>query len=131
MSSQSAAVRALVGWTRVAIRSSDIARVCHGGAESKNDVQLNRPISRRKTGAQPCFQRARVAVMRDSLSRGTEKDVQGFGLAQAGWNRRPHLYIVAPMPLPQFHPAVQAWFARAFPQGATPAQIEAWPAIAA
>ncbi len=34
------------------------------------------------------------------------------------------------MPLPQFHPAVQAWFARAFPQGATPAQLEAWPAIA-
>jgi ATP-dependent Lhr-like helicase len=34
------------------------------------------------------------------------------------------------MPLPQFHPAVQAWFARAFPAGATPAQLEAWPAIA-
>ncbi len=34
------------------------------------------------------------------------------------------------MPLPQFHPAVQAWFARAFPSGATPAQLEAWPAIA-
>ncbi|HEX6638722.1 MAG TPA: DEAD/DEAH box helicase, partial [Steroidobacteraceae bacterium] len=34
------------------------------------------------------------------------------------------------MPLPQFHPAVQAWFSRAFPAGATPAQLEAWPAIA-
>jgi ATP-dependent Lhr-like helicase len=34
------------------------------------------------------------------------------------------------MPLPQFHPAVQAWFAKAFPAGATPAQLEAWPAIA-
>jgi ATP-dependent helicase Lhr and Lhr-like helicase len=34
------------------------------------------------------------------------------------------------MPLPQFHPAVQAWFAGAFPGGATPAQLEAWPAIA-
>jgi ATP-dependent Lhr-like helicase len=34
------------------------------------------------------------------------------------------------MPLPQFHPAVQAWFTRAFPAGATPAQLEAWPAIA-
>ncbi len=35
------------------------------------------------------------------------------------------------MPLPQFHPAVQAWFARTFPDGATPAQLDAWPAIAA
>jgi ATP-dependent Lhr-like helicase len=34
------------------------------------------------------------------------------------------------MPLPQFHPAVQAWFSRTFPGGATPAQLEAWPAIA-
>jgi ATP-dependent Lhr-like helicase len=34
------------------------------------------------------------------------------------------------MPLPQFHPAVQAWFSQAFPAGATPAQLEAWPAIA-
>jgi ATP-dependent Lhr-like helicase len=34
------------------------------------------------------------------------------------------------MPLPQFHPAVQAWFSKAFPSGATPAQLEAWPAIA-
>jgi ATP-dependent Lhr-like helicase len=34
------------------------------------------------------------------------------------------------MPLSQFHPAVQAWFANAFPDGATPAQIDAWPAIA-
>jgi ATP-dependent Lhr-like helicase len=34
------------------------------------------------------------------------------------------------MPLPQFHPAVQAWFAGTFPNGATPAQLEAWPAIA-
>jgi ATP-dependent Lhr-like helicase len=34
------------------------------------------------------------------------------------------------MPLPQFHPAVQAWFNQAFPNGATPAQLEAWPAIA-
>ena len=34
------------------------------------------------------------------------------------------------MPLPQFHPAVQAWFAQTFPQGPTPAQVEAWPAIA-
>jgi ATP-dependent Lhr-like helicase len=34
------------------------------------------------------------------------------------------------MPLPQFHPAVQSWFASAFPGGATPAQLEAWPAIA-
>src|SRR6185295_2894838 len=34
------------------------------------------------------------------------------------------------MPLPQFHPAVQAWFASTFPNGATPAQLEAWPAIA-
>ena len=34
------------------------------------------------------------------------------------------------MPLPQFHPAVQAWFAHVFPGGATPAQLEAWPAIA-
>jgi ATP-dependent Lhr-like helicase len=34
------------------------------------------------------------------------------------------------MPLPQFHPAVQAWFANTFPAGATPAQLEAWPAIA-
>ncbi len=34
------------------------------------------------------------------------------------------------MPLPQFHPAVQAWFASTFPDGATPAQLEAWPAIA-
>src|SRR5919108_2493047 len=35
------------------------------------------------------------------------------------------------MPLPQFHPAVQAWFAKTFPSGATPAQLDAWPAIAA
>jgi ATP-dependent Lhr-like helicase len=34
------------------------------------------------------------------------------------------------MPLPQFHPAVRAWFDTAFPQGATPAQLDAWPAIA-
>ena len=34
------------------------------------------------------------------------------------------------MPLPQFHPAVQAWFANTFPDGATPAQLDAWPAIA-
>jgi len=34
------------------------------------------------------------------------------------------------MPLPQFHPAVQAWFAAAFPGGATAAQLDAWPAIA-
>jgi ATP-dependent helicase Lhr and Lhr-like helicase len=34
------------------------------------------------------------------------------------------------MPLPQFHPAVQAWFNKTFPTGATPAQVEAWPAIA-
>ncbi len=34
------------------------------------------------------------------------------------------------MPLPQFHPAVQAWFSKTFPGGATPAQLEAWPAIA-
>ena len=33
------------------------------------------------------------------------------------------------MPLPQFHPAVQAWFSAAFPKGATPAQLDAWPAI--
>src|SRR3954465_4328933 len=33
------------------------------------------------------------------------------------------------MPLPQFHPAVQAWFANTFPNGATPAQLDAWPAI--
>src|SRR6187549_2332836 len=33
------------------------------------------------------------------------------------------------MPLPQFHPAVQAWFANTFPHGATPAQLDAWPAI--
>jgi ATP-dependent helicase Lhr and Lhr-like helicase len=33
------------------------------------------------------------------------------------------------MPLPQFHPAVQAWFANTFPNGATPAQLAAWPAI--
>src|SRR5690349_9425506 len=33
------------------------------------------------------------------------------------------------MPLPQFHPAVQAWFTQAFPNGATPAQLDAWPAI--
>ncbi|HTU66487.1 MAG TPA: DEAD/DEAH box helicase [Steroidobacteraceae bacterium] len=35
------------------------------------------------------------------------------------------------MPLPQFHPAVQAWFSKTFPGGATPAQLDAWPAIAA
>src|SRR5262245_14990346 len=34
------------------------------------------------------------------------------------------------MPLPQFHPAVRAWFDTAFPKGATPAQLDAWPAIA-
>ncbi len=34
------------------------------------------------------------------------------------------------MPLPQFHPAVQAWFSHAFPGGATAAQLDAWPAIA-
>jgi len=33
------------------------------------------------------------------------------------------------MPLPQFHPAVQAWFTKAFPGGATQAQLDAWPAI--
>ena len=33
------------------------------------------------------------------------------------------------MPLPQFHPAVQAWFSKTFPGGATPAQLDAWPAI--
>ena len=33
------------------------------------------------------------------------------------------------MPLPQFHPAVQVWFTNAFPNGATPAQLDAWPAI--
>jgi ATP-dependent helicase Lhr and Lhr-like helicase len=34
------------------------------------------------------------------------------------------------MPLPQFHPAVQAWFSATFPHGATQAQLDAWPAIA-
>ena len=34
------------------------------------------------------------------------------------------------MPLPQFHPAVQAWFAKTFDAGATRAQLDAWPAIA-
>ena len=34
------------------------------------------------------------------------------------------------MPLPQFHPAVHSWFASAFPGGATPVQLQAWPAIA-
>jgi ATP-dependent Lhr-like helicase len=34
------------------------------------------------------------------------------------------------MPLPQFHPAVQAWFSKTFPAGATQAQLDAWPAIA-
>src|SRR3954466_2836509 len=34
------------------------------------------------------------------------------------------------MPLPQFHPAVQAWFASTFATGATRAQLDAWPAIA-
>src|SRR5690349_2024114 len=34
------------------------------------------------------------------------------------------------MPLPQFHPAVQAWFNETFPDGATQAQLDAWPAIA-
>jgi ATP-dependent Lhr-like helicase len=34
------------------------------------------------------------------------------------------------MPLPQFHPAVQAWFSATFPNGATAAQLDAWPAIA-
>src|SRR4051812_21010694 len=34
------------------------------------------------------------------------------------------------MPLPQFHPAVQAWFSETFPRGATQAQLDAWPAIA-
>src|ERR1044072_8717999 len=33
------------------------------------------------------------------------------------------------MPLPQFPPAVQAWFNSAFPAGATRAQLDAWPAI--
>ena len=33
------------------------------------------------------------------------------------------------MPLPQFHSAVQAWFANTFPDGATRAQLDAWPAI--
>jgi ATP-dependent Lhr-like helicase len=33
------------------------------------------------------------------------------------------------MPLPQFHPAVQAWFNETFPNGATQAQLDAWPAI--
>ncbi len=42
---------------------------------------------------------------------------------------RGHIYG-ARMPLPQFHPAVQAWFASAFPNGATRAQLDAWPAIA-
>ncbi|HEY0178430.1 MAG TPA: DEAD/DEAH box helicase, partial [Dokdonella sp.] len=37
---------------------------------------------------------------------------------------------MAPMPLDTFHPAVSRWFRRAFP-APTPAQIEAWPAIAA
>ncbi|HEX4354050.1 MAG TPA: DEAD/DEAH box helicase, partial [Polyangiales bacterium] len=30
-----------------------------------------------------------------------------------------------------FHPAVEAWFQRRFPEGATPAQLEGWNAIAA
>lgn len=34
-------------------------------------------------------------------------------------------------PLPDFHPAVAAWFARRFPSGPTPPQVEAWPQIAA
>ncbi|MPY96009.1 MAG: DEAD/DEAH box helicase, partial [Acidimicrobiia bacterium] len=34
-------------------------------------------------------------------------------------------------PLAGFHPAVAAWFARRFPEGPTPPQAEAWPAIAA
>ena len=34
------------------------------------------------------------------------------------------------MPLPQFHPAVQAWFSKTFAGGATRAQLDAWPAIA-
>src|SRR5688572_23778113 len=34
------------------------------------------------------------------------------------------------MPLPQFHPAVRAWFDSALHQGATPAQLDAWPASA-
>ena len=35
------------------------------------------------------------------------------------------------MPLNAFHPAVAGWFAGAFPAGPTPAQVAAWPAIAA
>ena len=35
------------------------------------------------------------------------------------------------MPLNNFHPAVAGWFNRAFPAGPTPAQVAAWPAIAA
>ena len=35
------------------------------------------------------------------------------------------------MPLAAFHPAVARWFHRAFPAGPTPAQVAAWPAIAA
>jgi ATP-dependent Lhr-like helicase len=30
-----------------------------------------------------------------------------------------------------FHPAVQAWFQRRFPDGPTPAQFQGWPHIAA
>jgi len=33
------------------------------------------------------------------------------------------------MPLNAFHPAVAAWFSHTFPDGPTPAQAEAWPAI--
>jgi ATP-dependent Lhr-like helicase len=34
-------------------------------------------------------------------------------------------------PLAAFHPAVAAWFRDTFPGGPTPAQVAAWPAIAA
>src|SRR3954462_10700070 len=32
--------------------------------------------------------------------------------------------------LPALHPAVAAWFARRFPAGPTPPQVEAWPSVA-
>jgi ATP-dependent helicase Lhr and Lhr-like helicase len=53
-----------------------------------------------------------------------------FGITACRANIGPMHDTSATNPLPYFHPAVAAWFGRAFP-APTPAQAEAWPALKA
>ncbi len=61
------------------------------------------------------------------LDVGLPADEPGDPAARAGPTARP----VWPDGMEDFHPAVATWFARRFPEGATPPQLRGWPLIAA